>query len=417
MAQLKCLVLLLHMSAIGAIVPLAMRTMHLHTVKNARARGALCNDGSPATYYFRDCPRPADECAQLGSQDWLIVFAGGAPSETCFDGPSCAARMVEQPNATSSNLLNDTLESPSGIFSFSGEENPNFYAERTVLVPYCSSDMWVGNSSAQAAGVYFRGAAIARAVLEDLASMTFSNVPIPSQYGPGPNHTRLDEAASVALFGGAGIISQLRTLAALVPKKPRRKLRAVCDGCVISAIEPFVSTTTHPCTDHAASCPPSTVLKQGMAVWDPSVGSTAWRSLLAASLIDGIPLTIPTMVQHPQYDEAQLKQNRAWPVPNGTLAAAYANSFAASIRAALLRRPHGGLYTFAAACSPPTPSLFRSSDDFFCRPVACNGSTSYKLSSLAHAFLKDPTEPAACCVEDCGGFDCNAHCTVPQCWP
>ena len=48
------LLVLMHSSM--ASVPKAMTLMHRYTVKNAAARGALCNDGSPAAFYFRDPP-------------------------------------------------------------------------------------------------------------------------------------------------------------------------------------------------------------------------------------------------------------------------------------------------------------------------------------------------------------------------
>ena len=452
MPRVLLLSLLLTVRPTAALVPLAMRVMHKFAVRNAQARGAICNDGSSAVYYFRDCPRPESECVQLGTKDWLVVFADGAPSDACFDDASCKARAINHPNRTSSKHLNATLAADFGIFSWNGEQNPNFYAQRTVLVPYCSSDLWLGNASSSTSAtadgsiMAFRGAAIARAVLEDLATTTFSTVPIPSPIGPGPNHTRLDEADSIALVGGVGIMAQLQELAALVPSKPRQALRAVCDGCLIVDIPPLTTkrrrtgtaAAAAACTE-ASTCPPSMVLQRGVGslFWQPPPRHRDWHSLLAMPLLANLPTAIPAMIQHPQYDEAQLRQNGAWPVSSST--AAYAQRFAASVRAAMRSRPGGGLYTFAAACSPASPSLFRADDSFFCRPVACSngngggeggggggradGSTTtsynatFKLSSVAHAFLKDPTSYQPVCLEDCGGFDCNPFCQKPRCWP
>ena len=40
--------------------PLPYQMMQLYTVKNAVARGAVCNDGSPAAYYYRNCTANGD---------------------------------------------------------------------------------------------------------------------------------------------------------------------------------------------------------------------------------------------------------------------------------------------------------------------------------------------------------------------
>jgi len=42
---------------------------------------AVCNDGSPATYYWKKSP--------TGSNKWLVMLAGGVG---CYDEASCAHR-------------------------------------------------------------------------------------------------------------------------------------------------------------------------------------------------------------------------------------------------------------------------------------------------------------------------------------
>ena len=427
----------------SAQLPFDMVSMKLFTVRDAVARGAVCNDGSPAKFYFRDCPRPAAECLDAPAE-WIVVFDGGDSSDACYDGPSCVARAAAEPRKTSSAHLNASLPSPSGIFSWSGEENPNFYQHRTVLVPYCSSDMWLGNSSAtfSTAGgggdgggggdvttqhFHFRGRAILRAVAEDLAAAQFNNRSIPAPgYGPGPNRTRLDAADALAFVGGVGVSSQLAALAARVPPRPAKSLRAICDGCVLVDVPPLVPVSAErPCTA-AADCPPAEVLRRGLPLWDPAAAPDAWRKLLGGPLLGG--LALPALVQQPQYDQAQLRQNRAWPVDRapGSAGAAYAQRFAAAVRAALRSRPGGGLFSFGVACSPAERSFFQDSNNFFCRPIAnCTvaatgdggaaSTSNLKLTAMASMFLKDPSfQPS--CVEACAGFDCNPHCDAPQCW-
>jgi hypothetical protein len=79
---------------------------------------AVCNDGSPASFYYRNCsanwdrkPGGPDFCSEAevgGQRRWIVVFgadprtdlsSGVAPPPPvplagayCWDGPSCAAR-------------------------------------------------------------------------------------------------------------------------------------------------------------------------------------------------------------------------------------------------------------------------------------------------------------------------------------
>ena len=237
---------------------------------------------------------------------------------------------------------------------------------------------------------------------------------------PGPNGTRLSSADSLTVIGGAGIVSQLTgtggALAALVPSKPAASLKVICDGCVIPDVEPRISVATQPCRS-AADCPPRTILQIGLALWHSKAAAIGWRALLADTLLPAVQL--PLLTQQPQYDPVQLRQNRAWPATSAD--EAYIAAFGGAVRTALRRRPHEGLFTFSVACSPPQASLFRSADDFFCRPVSCslqrggNQTEKLRLASMTSMFLKDP-EFAPVCVEDCGGFDCNAYCAMPSCW-
>ena len=84
------------------------------------------------------------------------------------------------------------MPSGEGLFETSGEGNPNFYEHRAVFVPYCSSDMWLGDDSASNAtslakkGYRFRGRVIMNAVLEDLASIVFTPTSVPTPHHPRP---------------------------------------------------------------------------------------------------------------------------------------------------------------------------------------------------------------------------------------
>ena len=415
----------LQIIASHAQLPYDLINLKRHTIQDAASRGAVCNDGSPAAFFFRDCPRPADECAGW-SNDWLVFFADGAAADACYDQQTCDARKQASPDKMTATHLNATLLSPGGIFSVSGEENPNFYGFRTVLVPYCSSDMWVGNGSA--AGYQFRGLAIAKAVIEDLARGTFSPSPVPTPFGPGPSGTRLAAADSITIIGGAGVMSQLTgstggALAALLPSTPRRNLRLICDGCVLPDVAPLVSVGSRPCTT-AADCPPRVVLRRGFALWGGDGGDAAasgaglasWQALLASALLPA--LALPTLVQQPLYGETLLRQQRAWPVASANQP--YVERFGRAVAQLLKSRPHGGRWAFGAACSPAHPSLLRDADAFFCCPVTCtlqsrNTSAALHLASMTSMFVKDPDAQPAC-VDTCDGVDCNRFCESPSCF-
>jgi len=115
------LVFMLFLAVSWGQLPASMLEMHLHTLQDPLA---VCNDGSRAKYYYRPCPRPAEECAAQGKPQWLVVFENGGVHDSCYDQASC--------QQGTSNGTNATL-SPEGLFSTSGEANPSFYMHHTVL--------------------------------------------------------------------------------------------------------------------------------------------------------------------------------------------------------------------------------------------------------------------------------------------
>lgn len=74
---------------------------------------AVCNDGSPATYYIR----------LSESKVWLILLEGGY---FCYDQASCSQRYSNSYNLTTS-VLNKNFKFSNGILSSDPNENPNWY--------------------------------------------------------------------------------------------------------------------------------------------------------------------------------------------------------------------------------------------------------------------------------------------------
>ena len=107
-----------------AQLPAKLLQLSKHTIKNAHARNAICNDLSPASYYFRDCPRPGEECfINPNGAQWIIIFEGGEPFDVCFDTESCSKRDATDKSSKHlpSSFPHASLD---GIFSDSGEGNP-----------------------------------------------------------------------------------------------------------------------------------------------------------------------------------------------------------------------------------------------------------------------------------------------------
>lgn len=153
---------------------------------NALDALAVCNDGTEASYYFKD---------NGNRKLWVVYLAGGG---WCYDEESCAGRF----NGTSyphHDCSNSSSASPcfmsskdyrevcgkTGMFDAStadGEQSAVASANK-IYVPYCSSDGHMGD--AEFGGFQFRGARIARAVIKDLLA----------------NHGLGSEGATL-LFGG-----------------------------------------------------------------------------------------------------------------------------------------------------------------------------------------------------------------------
>lgn len=202
---------------------------------------ARCNDGSQAHMYFRPCcngDSPGDFC-NAHSADWLIVFGDGNEQRWCWDEQSCAQRAKLHPELVSSAGLpnhfsrgGDGAESDVGAFDKGGEANPNFYGAYAAYIPYCSSDLFLGECSHDSqepldTAPSFCGKSIARAAVAALVQEMH-------KYG----------ADNVVLVGGAGIMTFVDELKGMMPQGA--KVTAVCDGCILFDDLPSPGSHYHP---------------------------------------------------------------------------------------------------------------------------------------------------------------------------
>lgn len=137
------------------------------TVFDAFNRSAVCSDNSDAIYYLE----------KTGSSKWVLFLESGGG---CFDYDSCLARKASEPYLFGSDLYPDRII---GEDVLSSSERDNLFFEYSkVLIPYCSSDLWLGNGTLTLLSkdghelrVAFRGHQIIRAVLEDLGKHGLEN--------------------------------------------------------------------------------------------------------------------------------------------------------------------------------------------------------------------------------------------------
>jgi len=175
-------------------------SMALRDVSNAVSRGAVCNDGSPAKYYFR--PGTGS-----GNRVWVIHLQGGG---FCYDKASCNQRKSEEPGFLTSNGLPANRQGD-GVEAPSPSRPSDFSSANHVFVHYCSSDLWSGDRGASEAtgGRQFRGARIFQAVIEDLMDPAVT---------PSPSLSQARQVLfSGSSAGGAGVLVHLDWLAGQLP--------------------------------------------------------------------------------------------------------------------------------------------------------------------------------------------------------
>jgi len=135
--------------------------------KYASDTEAVCNDNSRATFYI----------GPQSSNKWIVFFESGG---FCASFEECNKRYLNE-NSTvlmTSTLLPDKVAGRD-LLSASKSENPTFYDYTHVLVPYCSSDLWLGLKTnpqkpfqfvndSSVDNFSFRGHTIFRSVFQDL---------------------------------------------------------------------------------------------------------------------------------------------------------------------------------------------------------------------------------------------------------
>lgn len=143
----------------------------LFPIVDAVSKEALCNDKSEAKYYYS---------AGTDLSRWVIFLESGGG---CWSVEDCNTRFETSPELMTSDLLPPSTEGRD-ILSRDREENPYWDYEH-VLIPYCSSDLWLGMKSTTGDFHWhndpttndftFRGKTIFEAIIEDLMPLGLRN--------------------------------------------------------------------------------------------------------------------------------------------------------------------------------------------------------------------------------------------------
>jgi hypothetical protein len=154
--QVPVIVLLFCMISIS----IQQRPFQRYFYPNANETQAVCNDGTPSVYYFRNS-------TVSNSTKWNIWLMGGF---WCWDAETCDSRYHNNINMMSSKELPEMWQWGGGIFDDSKELNPDFYDANSVWAWYCSSDAWSGDTLDAGTGYQFRGKKILKSLVEVLAT-------------------------------------------------------------------------------------------------------------------------------------------------------------------------------------------------------------------------------------------------------
>lgn len=355
---------------------------------------AVCNDGSPAGYYYGKGGSD-DSGFIIEDNTWLVFLEGGG---WCWDEESCEQRKGIYPHLMSSSKWGES-KALTGIFSTDPTVSPLAAASK-VFVPYCSSDGWVGDEVADSSNGnrHFRGAAIVKAVFADLQRLHGLGL-------GGPAGAGTDLFFSGCSAGARGALFNLDYIPGLVPHGVR--VRGVFDSALWIDIQPFAQsklTSLALQTEKLLEFMPNARNRLGQACVQ-AYPDEEWKCLLGeyrAPLLQH-----PFFLSESQYDSFQLY----WALggrspPYHGDAALYAEEFRKGVRAAIERVFHApgsnGLYS--TACSKHCVVL---SKDFWSTTVDTQHAGSVSMSESLREWMERDSREKILDVEHCHGFNCG----------
>jgi Pectinacetylesterase len=262
-------------SAGGLVRALELQRVDLDPAMSPLAR---CNDGTPATFYFR----PGTTAA--GRDRWVIQLQGGGG---CRSPDDCAARWCSVGTNFGATQMTSSLAPEDGIRADgilevgAGFANP-VATWNHVFVRYCSSDTWSGSSGPlvvdshhpiTGAPVQFQIELNGQAILDAVVKMLRrdGSGPLTYRFGEGGTLPDLDAARAVVLAGasagGGGVANNADRLG--------ETLRAnnLCQGAGCLEYRALIDSTFGPNGADLDWSTSTSCLQQGLCTWQQLVES------------------------------------------------------------------------------------------------------------------------------------------------
>ncbi|KAM4632060.1 palmitoleoyl-protein carboxylesterase notum2-like isoform 2-T2 [Discoglossus pictus] len=359
--------------------------MKLHLLRNTEV---TCNDGTPAGYYLREVK---------GSKKWLIFLEGGW---CCYSAETCDVRYHHVKRLMSSSEWTPTRKG-SGILSPKQEENPHWWTINSVFVPYCSSDVWSGNSSRPQHDFTFMGSLIIQEVIRDLAPK-------------GLKHAKVVTLAGSSA-GGTGVLINIDRVAPLVEELTTEAVQV--RGLVDSGwfLDPK-HTKQSDCLDNAM-CAPTDAIKKGLKLWSGILPERCrrqnkreeeWKCFYGPKI--HTTLKSPVFVVQWLYDEEQLRMENI-PTEFQSMTARHWNNIQ-SVGREVKRSLHDVQAVFAPACLSHTLITKSNWLDYQVKSVSLSRALHCWEKSLQDR--KGPKAPTRGCpfhlIDNCPWPHCNPTC-------
>ncbi|XP_015084370.1 pectin acetylesterase 8-like [Solanum pennellii] len=133
--------------------------VNITRLQSATAQGAVCLDGSPPAYHLH-------RGYGTGFRSWIIYLEGGS---WCGSIPDCLDRSTTSLGSSNHMKQHDFF---AGVLHNTSKQNPEFHNWNRVKVKYCDGSSFTSDVEQvhPENKLYFRGARIFKAIMEDLWS-------------------------------------------------------------------------------------------------------------------------------------------------------------------------------------------------------------------------------------------------------
>lgn len=270
------------------------------TINTTKFPNALCNDGTPGLFQL--------QMSATTSSVWVIWLAGGYD---CTSASSCAERATNPKTKALTTSNNTPARAGQGILSHDPNQNPQLANANTVIIHYCTNDIWSGAYRARAGSVFtptdtstwnFEGRAIVKSTIQTLKALGV---------GFGPRVQVLLGGTSAGAYGAAVTANDV------LPMLPfDGQLSLVLDAGFTLDLGPYNASLPAPHVDTSVPTPFYTDVGAGIPLWNGrgdfncNDSATTLQQQVncynTSMLLQGGDLAMPTFVAESQIDSAEL---------------------------------------------------------------------------------------------------------------